>query len=237
MAETVEHMPEGGSSAIEGQKYQWEQWLDGQVWKLTETVTLEAVLDEVSGEVVVPEQVVEGDFSVDVEKLRSYARNAGKRRANPRTVRTKTQTEVIEVVRVAGEPPVAVKRRVLYVQGTDVSPTGGRPGRPTAQQAVAAVAADDPGEDGEQLTLPVVDDAAVAQVQAELDQLVGDEQPVRQSDIEQPVEEGDPEWAEIPATEDPQDPYSPAVVEPWPATDPADEVELEAELATDRPVS
>jgi len=241
VAETVERMPEGGAGSQSGQKYDWEQWLDGQVWKLVETVTLPAIMSEDGSELVVPEQVIEGDFSVEVEKLRSYARNAGKRRSVKRTVRTKTQTEVVEVVRVPGEEPVRVKRKVLFVQGTDVSPTGGQAGRPTAAQARAALAAD---EDGEQLTLPV-DDASVMAAQAELDALAADA-PVRQSDIvePEPSEDGEPEWAEVPVESDPDDPFAPAVTEPWPATDPADEVDPVTEVAagtgevfTERPVA
>lgn len=231
-------MPEGPSGSVAGQKYDWESWLDGQVWKLTETVTLEAVLADDGETVLVPEQVVEGDFSVGVEKLRSYARNAAKRRKIKRSVRTRSVVEDIEVVRVPGEAPVTVQRRVLFVQGVDVSPTGGRAGRPrhSVEDGTAAVEVSTIGvpEDGEQLSLPV-DDAAVAQVQAELDAVV---------EAEEPSEDDEPEWAEIPATEDPQDPFAPAVTEPWPATDPADEVDPVTEVAagtgevfTERPVA
>lgn len=203
MAEVVEEMP--GDSASGGAKYDWESWLDGRVWKLTQTVVLDAVVDE-AGNVVVPEQVVEGDFSTEVEKMRSYARNAAKRRKFSKSAKTKSDVEVIEVTRVAGEAPVKVERPVLFMQGVEKSPTGGRPGRPRK----------DPGiSDGEQMALPL-EDSDVAAAQAELDAMGS---PVRQSDIEQPASDEDvPEWVEIPVEEDAEDPFAPQTGD-YPAAD------------------
>lgn len=218
MAEVVDEMPQmvTGDS---GGKYPWEQWLDGRVWKLTQSVTLEPVLDDATGVVLVGEQEVEGDFSVGLEKMRTYARNACNRRQPKLKLKSRTETEVIEVVRVPGEAPVKVGRKVMYLQSFEAGPKLGEGAVTTTEAPKDEQLALDLAD----VNAPAVDEASVAAVQADLDGAVaaaGDA--VRQSDIEQP--EGEPEWAEIAPSEDPDDPYAPAVTEPWPATDPADEV-------------
>lgn len=235
MAQVVEEMPSaatGGNHA----KYPWAEWLDGRVWKLAQSVTLDAVVDEASGVEVVPQQVVEGDFSVSIEKMRTYARNAMNRRPENRDVRTRSDTELIEVTRVAGEEPVKVEQKVLYLQTVESMKPKKSKSNPAAAGALTAerLAA---AEAGEQLRLDVDEVASelteppsaeeLARVQAELDALDG---VVTQADVPVPEPEGDPEWVEIPVEDDPQDPYAPPVPGEYPEMDrPSAEAEPESE--------
>lgn len=246
MAEVVDEMPSGRESTND-QVYPWSDWLDGRVWRLTQGVVLQAVLDEATGAVLVPEQVVEGDFNVPLEKMRTYARNAGNRRSPKQDLRTRSETETIEVVRVAGEPPVKAKRKVLYIQAI--------PKMEREKAATPAPASVTVTDEQLQIDLEAVEaeggtldpgavEAAQAEVQAEMagmtESLAGlhplpghsfipgaapaglpeGVEPVRQGDIEQPEPEAAPdEWVEIPVEEDPQDPYAPPVPGEWPETD------------------
>lgn len=222
MAEVVEEMP-GLSTGGNHNKYPWAEWLDGRVWKLTQSVTLPELFDDATGAPIVPEQVVEGDFSVSIEKMRTYARNAAGRRSEKKAIRTRSDTVVIEVQRHEALPPQRVEQKVLFMQAIPKMDEAAAVGRTGPKEVVT-------GEDPQQaLDLDDVrtgmaaapDAELVAQAQAELDAdvaVVGDV--VRQSDIEQPEPDAEPsEWVEIPPSEDPGDPYAPAIETPYPELD------------------
>ena len=209
MAEVVEEMP-GLTARGNAPLYPWDQWLDGRVWRLVEQVLLSAVLDD-AGEVVVPEQVVEGDFSVEIEKMRTYARNAAKRRGHGYDLRSRTDRELIAVARVPGEEPVKVERRVLFIQAI---PKMTEAPVSTGVGEVAPGLAEDVAAAQAELDAPLAE-GDVAAAQAELDALATQAQ---QPEPAQPEHSDEPEWEEIPVTEDPEDPY-PAVEDPWPAMD------------------
>lgn len=222
MAEVVEEMP-GLSTGGNHNKYPWAEWLDGRVWKLTQSVTLPEVFDDATGVPIVGEQVVEGDFSVSIEKMRTYARNAAGRRSAKKAIRTRSDKVVIEVQRHEALPPVKVEQKVLFMQAIPKMDEAAAVGRTGPKEVVT-------GEDPQQaLDLDDVragmatapDPELVAQAQADLDAaaaVVGDV--VRQSDIEQPEPEPEPsEWVEIPPSEDPGDPYAPAIETPYPELD------------------
>ena len=154
MAERVEEMPVRSHGGNASQVYPWAEWLDGSVWKLTQSVSVEGA----DGVVV----VTDGDFSVKVEKMRSYAKNAGARRGARLKVTTRSHTEVGKLA-----DGTEYKYAVMFVQGFPLAEEAGE--EPvegvvvTAPDATAAatvvgerlVAA----EDGEQLAMDLGDGA------------------------------------------------------------------------------
>lgn len=90
MAERVDEIPGtrgGGRPAV----YPWAEWLNGEVWKLTRSVPVLVPVGEPGhGEMSA------GDFTVDVEKMRAYARNASRRRSQPMDLVTRVASEINE---------------------------------------------------------------------------------------------------------------------------------------------
>lgn len=112
MAERVEEMPVRSHGGNASQVYPWAEWLDGSVWKLTQSVSVEGA----DGVVV----VTDGDFSVKVEKMRSYAKNAGARRGARLKVTTRSHTEVGKLA-----DGTEYKYAVMFVQGFPLAEEAG----------------------------------------------------------------------------------------------------------------
>lgn len=91
MAKQVKEMPPP-STAGATPKYPWSQWLNGQIWKLTQSVLIPGSQTEEN-----PEGVwTEGDFTVHPEKMRQYARNAARRRRPKLSLESRVSHEIGE---------------------------------------------------------------------------------------------------------------------------------------------
>ena len=200
MAERVDEIPGtrgGGRPAV----YPWAEWLNGEVWKLTRSVPVLVPVGEPGhGEMSA------GDFTVDVEKMRAYARNASRRRSQPMDLVTRVASEINEY---------GTKVSVIYLKA---SPRGeGNPpaveGSPAPLVEVLAVGGEPVQQNIDFDGMEVVRQEDVVSVGTSQFVLVEDNTEDRKP-VDNPVEiipeseDIDPEeWSLIGLSEDPNDPF------------------------------
>lgn len=234
MAEQVSELPPA-SRAGRPQLYPWTEWLDGRIWKLTQSVEVPGSedLDEEGKPIPGTRDRTEGDFTVDPEKMRQYARNACRRRKPPLSLNSRVTHEI-------GER--GVKVGVIFIQAVpdiagEVRPAGGErvtdekvlQGRKKKAKAAEVAAVPEPPSEaapaGSVDGVPIVRQGELEQALEEgkpvesvvtvplaadeMEQVPFPEMAVPEEDEPEVVEGGDPdEWEVISPEEDPDDPYA-----------------------------